>query len=818
MNNSPHGRLESPTPRSRRSSRIRRWVLRVFFAGTACVALGAGVFAWVVLSSLPPKNRTLVASGLNGDVEILRDEFGVPHIFADTLDDATFALGYLHAEDRLWQMDIRRRVVRGQLSEVLGASRLGVDKRMRTLGLAELVESEYAALPDDSRRAVDAYAAGINAWLASNDSLLPPEFLVLGYEPEPWQPADGLLWTKLIALRLSGNHREEWLRWRLAKNLPIEVIQQLSPSSETKSATIGKQSKLPHVPTPSSFDPQQAHPMLQGERGASNAWVVSGARTETGLPLLANDPHLSLTTPAVWYLVHIETPDHTMIGASTPGFPFVVIGQNRHLAWGITNTGSDLEDLFLERKVPDDPTRYLVADGSEPFTIERMKIPVKGGSTVQHTVCSTRHGPVVYPKPDAQGGEEPEDCGSSRTVAALSATYLQPDDRTAEAAYRISQARTWEGFTEALKNFHAPQVNVLYADSEGNIGFIAPGRVPIRGGQSGWMPRNGWTADNDWKGWIPFEALPRHFNPATGYILNANESIAGPDYPYDLGSDWQPAFRAQRIDTLLGTTPKATAADMRAFQLDTISTMAQAVLPLLLAETPPTPQIAPILSALRAWNRDIAIEQPEPLLLASWLVEINKALFADKLGAEFKNYHGLRPLVVMNTLTQNREWCDGPDVPQTEDSCSYQLKTALEAALEKLRESHGKDWTKWRGGDVHVARFAHPFLARYPSAAKLLAPRRETAGGQFTVNRGGFRVNDTLAFDHVHGSGLRVVYDLADPRKSEFIIAVGQSGHPFSRHASDLIDAWRDGGGIRLLQDQEDLRAADHGRIVLQPR
>ncbi len=809
----PGRRRDDSTAPPRRRSRAGQ-ILRLGLAGAVLLATAtAAVFAWLLLASLPSGDRALVVKGIDGAVEILRDRHGVPHIFAESLDDATFALGFMHAEDRLWQMDMRRRAARGRLAEILGPGALPSDRKVRTLGLAALVEAEYAALSLDAKRAVDAYADGVNAWLAANSSPLPPEFLYLGYRPGPWQTSDSLLWTKLMALRLAGNQSEEWLREALLARLSPGRLRELWPDHDGTVTTLARRAPAMDL---AAFRQGAATAGLVAteERGASNGWVVAGARTESGAPLLANDPHLGLKTPATWYLVHIETPEQGLIGASTPGFPFIVIGQNRAVAWGITNTGSDLEDLFVERVIADDPSRYQTPDGSRPFAVRREMIRVKGASAAEIVVRTTRHGPVVS---DLLAPYAGPDNVARQTVLALAATYLQPGDRTMEAAWAINRARNWRQFVAALVDFHAPQINVLWASRDGSIGFIAPGRVPIRDGVSGWMPRPGWTGDADWRGWIPFADLPQSVNPARGYIANANNRLTGADYPYDLGAEWQAGFRADRLERLLADRALIHLDGMRRIQMDPVSAMVRRVLPLLLAETPPTPETEPVLAALAAWDGTMAVSRPEPLIAIAWIKTINEALVADELGPEFPRYHGLRPLVLIETLTTNPHWCDDIDTDAVE-TCPRRLALALRTALARLEDSHAGGWTEWRWGDAHAARFAHPFLARFDRAARWLAPLRETAGGEFTINRGGMRLTDPEApFAHVHGATLRAVFDLGDPSRSTFVIAGGQSGHPFSRLAANMLNAWREGTGIELLRGRDAVAADSLSRIGLRP-
>ncbi len=524
------------------------------------IVLVAGVL-WL-RTSLPQSGEVAHLDGLSAPVEVLRDGHGVPHIFAQSTDDALFAVGYVHAEDRLWQMESMRRLGAGRLAEVVGSAALKSDRFMRTLGVYRRAEEQYASLPDDVRQALEAYAAGVNAWLSHREGALPPEFVLLGIDPEPWRPANSLMWIKIMALRLATNHRKELLRARLATVLTPEQVDDLwPPYPATDPMTIGDP---PNALRGMDIDPVLAQqPAWQRlPRSASNVWVVGGALTTTGKPLLANDPHLGFAAPILWYLLRIDAPDLAFSGASIPGFPFPVLGHNDRIAWGISATSSDIEDLFVERVDPENPDRYLAPDGPRLFEIRTETIKVKDAEDVEFSVRETRHGPVI------SDGLEPIADDPGDRVLALAATYLQDDDRTPEAAFRLLTSENWRRFVGALKGFHAPQLNFVYADVEGNIGFLAPGRVPVRRSGRGGVPNPGWNGRFDWTGFIAFDDLPRARNPRSGRLINANNRIGPKDYPWYLGDSWDAGYRARRIaERLAGGDPRSPDT-MGAIQMD----------------------------------------------------------------------------------------------------------------------------------------------------------------------------------------------------------------------------------------------------------
>lgn len=454
------------------SMKIVRRLLVAFFV--VLFAGGAVGYGWM-RSGLPDIEGAITLDGLDQPVEVIRDKYGIPHIRAATENDAYFALGYVHGQDRLWQMEFQRRVGAGRLSEFAGETTVAADKFLRTLGVYRAAERAYATLPEADRERLDAYTAGVNAFLANHDGAWPPEFVLLGIEPEPWRPADTLVWLKMMAWDLSGNWGDEILRARLLKaGLTPEQVQDLWPPYPGDSqpplddmAWLYRDMSLATV-----FD-GAATPRPDGI--GSNNWVVGPQRSETGAPLLANDPHLGLAMPALWYFAHIKAPGLDVIGATLPGVPFVVLGRNDRIAWGFTNTAPDTQDMFVEKLSPDDPDRYLTPQGSAAFDTRIETIKVKDGDDVVITVRETRHGPVI-----SDHHADARDATRDGYVLSFSWTSLAPDDHTLSAGFALNRARNWEEFQRATQNFLGPQQNMVYADVDGNIGLISPAKVPLR--------------------------------------------------------------------------------------------------------------------------------------------------------------------------------------------------------------------------------------------------------------------------------------------------------------------------------------------------
>ncbi|MGQ9369958.1 penicillin acylase family protein [Azospirillum sp. A39] len=788
-------------------------VLLLATAGLAVLALAAagGALLWL-RGEQPTYAGTATLAGLERPVEVLRDGDGVPHIFAETDADAAFALGYVHAQDRLWQMELMRRIGAGRLAELFG-TRFGdwpvaLDRLMRTLDFHRGAMAGYAALSEPARRVADAYAAGVNAWLATRREALPVEFQLLNHQPEPWVPADSMVWAKLMALQLSANYRQEIQRARLLRRLPPERVAELYPDSPAGSAVT-----LAALLGAFDFDRVAAAlPPPLGPDLASNEWVLAGGRTATGKPILANDPHLGLEAPVLWYLARIVTPDRTLVGATTPGVPMLVLGHNGRLAWGFTTTHSDTQDLFVERVDPDDPGRYRTPTGSEPFETRTEVIKVAGAADVTLEVRRTRHGPVIS---DLPGGDA--DMAPPGHVLALSFAGIDGPDTTAEALYRLNRATSVAEAREALRLHRTPQQNVVLADTAGAIGFVSPALVPIRRKGDGTVPVPGWTGEYDWAGFVPFDELPQAMDPPSGRVVNANNAVVPPSYPHLLTTDWPEPYRADRILEMLGQE-RHDVDGVVAQQMDAVSPAARGLLPLML-EVPVggDARAAAAVDLLKGWDGTMDRDRPEPLIYEWWLRELKRTLFADELGELFGETFYERNEIVRRALTDRRHWCDDVATPAME-SCADALVASLRSALDRLEDRHGGAPAAWRWGAEHRAPLAHRVLSRIPGFDAVFGLAVETDGSGTTVNRGGSRIADPDApFAHVHGAGYRAVYDLADLARSRFVIATGQSGNPFSPHWGDFVERWRDGGTVTLSGDRAALEAAGADRLILQP-
>jgi len=801
-----------------------RWFIRIAAGLVGLVAIAVGALYLYVRQALPTTGGTLSAAGLSAPVDIVRDRAGVPHITAQTPDDAFYALGFVHAQDRLWQMEMNRRIGSGRLSEVVGNNprTIEADKFLRTLGVRYRAERAFAYLSDDTKRIFDAYARGVNGFMAQRSGPLPPEFLIMGVVPEPWTPVDSLVWVKMMAWDLSGNWRTELERLRLSTVLSPDEMQDFFPPYPGDQPV-----RLPDLRQVYQFaDAGRLRDALgrlaelgpgepQVEGIGSNNWVIDGTRTATGKPLLANDPHLGLSAPALWYFAHMSAPGLEVMGATLPGVPSVILGRNKRIAWGFTNTGPDTQDLFIEKIDPADPTRYLTPTGPQPFVTRQEVINVKGAEPITMTVRETRHGPVISDALDLAR----DALGSQNKGYALAFqwTALMDDDRTADAALGLAQAGNWDEFIQAVQRFDNPQQNMVYADVDGNIGYIAPAKVPIRKPENdlkGLVPAPGWDARYDWAGFIPFEGLPKSYNPPSHAIITANHKVVTDDYPYFLTTEWAEPYRAERIAELIAARQVHSVESFRQIQGDIRSGMIRDLLPAMLAVPQADPAARQAQALLAPWDGTAAPDRPEALIFWAWYRQFTKAVTEAKFGPAYEAVWQPRPRFTKALLTDKAtatRWCGG--------DCTPIARKALEQGLADLRKLQGDEMTRWRWGDAHYAKSTHMPFSNVAGLREIFEIRVPTGGDAYTVNVGRSRLSDRDApFASVHAASLRAIYDLADLDRSLFMQSTGQSGNPMSPRYSDLAGPWAEVEFLPMSMNKADYEAGATGRLLLTPK
>jgi penicillin G amidase len=805
------------------------------------LAFAAAALWWLVHAPQASASGQLAVKGLKQDVSITRNAQGVPHIQAATVNDAYYGLGFAHAQDRLWQMMFHRRVAQGRLSEVLGEATLDTDKFIRTLGVMQRARATAGEMQTKDPAAfarMQAYADGVNAYLAMNSGKpWPIEFTITGAPPpEPWQVADSVAWTVMMAWDLGGNWRREVRRlayaqqWSTAKIADFMRVNEgeTAPQTTDFAALYQQLGLYSTVNSLASAVPQMiaAAPESGIDGIGSNNWVLAGSRTVSGKPLLANDPHLSMGTPALWYLASVsaaegETGDKTpwhAVGATIPAMPSVVLGRNAHVAWGFTNTAPDVQDTFIERINPQNPLEYQTPTGWAAFEQRQETIRIKGKPDLILPVRSTRHGAVISDVVKAGTMPPLKDALAARYVLALQWTALMPGDTSAAAGVQLSHAKNWDEFLAAAKGFHAPQQNIVYADVQGNIGYIAPARVPVRKAANdlkGIAPALGWEAKYDWDGWIPFDQLPRKFNPPEGYIATANEKINAAGDPF-LTSEWALPYRAQRITTLLAATPKHTVASTAAIQTDITSLGMQqfikAIAPLL-GDSPHKEWAV----KLRTFDGVMSADAATPLVATALWRHLSKRLFEDDLGE--KAYLEAAdpsmvwlPMIAALEGKSQTDWCDDKRTAAKE-TCAQQVNAALADAIADLTARYGNE-SNWRWGTAHALQADHNPLGKSP-LSRFFSTDIALGGDSFTVvqlkNQFG---REATPYRATHGPGYRGIFELSQPI-ANVIVTTGQSGFWGNAHYNDFLLPWSKGETLPLPVGAQAADSVNMGRWVL---
>jgi penicillin amidase len=826
---------------------MRRLFIRTVL-GLILLAAAVGVGGYLYLrQSLPDVNGDATVAGLSADVDIVRDRDAIPHIFATNKLDGLFGLGYVHAQDRLWQMEFQRRVGHGRLSEIFGSVTVPQDRFLRTIGFGRAARGAWDRLPADTRRQVDAYVAGVNAFIAAHHGRqLPPEFTLLRFEPEPFSGVDVMVWVKMMAWDLSGNYASELLRRDMLAAVGAERMGQLLPAYPPDGLSILNDQRAPadaHGPHAqalgsgstidawpafermlTSGNPMVASLLLGGakhEAIGSNNWVVDGTLTATGAPMLANDPHLGTHVPSIWYLAHVSAGDLDMIGATLPGTPAVALGRNRDIAWGATNVAADVQDLYRERLDPSG--RFAEFQGQqEPITVVPETIAVKGAESVVVNVRITRHGPLLSDAINANNAASahPPSAPALEPLA-FRWTALDPEDLTITAYMRLNEARNWADFTAALADYGTPSQNFVFADTQGHIGYYAPGHIPIRASGDGSQPTDGWTGDTEWTGYVPFDSLPHVYDPPSHMIVTANNRPSAALGAPLVALEYPNPYRAQRIVDLLHeitATKKLTPDDFRRIQSDTVSLHARDLLPRLLAHVQPASALdRDAIDILRAWDDDARGDSAAAAIFEAWFLRLAPVIAGDELGAASAGYEGRFSSItrfVEASLDGNPQWCDNITTP-TRETCDDAVTTALHQALDDLTTRMGREPRRWRWDAVHTAVFPHQGLDSVRFLRPLLSRSVPNGGDWSTVNVG--PVAADAPYEQRSVPGYREIIDLSPANDSRYLDAVGMSGHVLSPHYDDFLKDWKDVRYRTMRTDRLEVETGSVGRLRLSP-
>jgi penicillin amidase len=833
---------------------MRRLAVRTLGSVAVLTAL-AILFGYLYLRrSLPELTGSISVAGLSAPVDIVRDGDAVTHVFASTKLDALYGLGYAHAQDRLWQMEFQRRVGHGLLSEIFGTATIQRDRFLRTIGFGRAARAAWNTLPDDSKRQIDGYVRGVNAFLERHHGgALPPEFTLLRFEPAPWTGVDVLVWAKMIAWDLSKNYTFELFRQDVVGRLGAGKLADLMPPYPADGLSIVTEGGAAWPRPSAGVSPPSAATMSENtasggwsnaftegllaggpiardilargtnEALGSNNWAIGGDRTTTGRPMLANDPHFAAQIPSIWYLAHLSAGDFDVIGATLPGIPVVAIGRNRSVAWGETNLAADVEDLFRERL---DPTgRAAEFRGvMEPLRVVSERIIVKGGPSVLVDVRISRHGPLVSDAINANNAESSlEPKPALLEPLAFRWTALDAEDTTVAAFLKLNESRNWGDFTTALRGFVVPPQNFVYADVEGHVGYYGAGRIPMREGRQGERPADGWPGVSEWAGWVPFDELPHSFDPPEHLIVTANNRPAPLGHASLPGSEWTEPFRAQRIRDLIAQKARLGPDDFAAIQADTFSPHARSLLPVLLSKVRPVDsRDAQAIAVLKQWDFDANRKSQAAAIFQAWLVELTPAIVGDELGPQLTdNYMGLdRSSFVARFLLQtlsaaDNPWCDDVRTPGRE-TCTDVVSSALHAAVARLTKSLGDDLSRWRWDAVHVAVFPHLGLDAVTWLRPMLSRSMPHGGDWSTVNVG--PVFAPRPFEQRSVPGYRQIVDLSPANDSRFLDAVGQSGHPLSNRYDDSLREWAKVGYKPMRMNREDIERGAIGHLRLEPQ
>lgn len=799
----------------------------------ALIVFGSVGGYWFVTKSHPQIDGTLRIAGLKAQVEIVRDPLGVPNIYASNADDLFFAQGYVQAQDRLWQMELFRHVGAGRTAELSGRSGVGDDKFLRTIGIPRAARASWENANEEEKRVLGAFAAGVNAFIQTHRDNLPIEYALIGISPEPWQPVDSVAWAKIMALDLGGNRTQELVRARLREKLGADKANEILPGYPMQGPfIIPPEAKEYKAESPNHLASQSliialGNPnfeaianvdsrMSQGDSIGSNNWVVDGTKSVSGKPMLANDPHLGIQMPSIWYAIGLHCQPvstdcpYDVVGMAFAPAPTVIAGHNNRIAWGITNTNPDVQDYFVEKTNPQNANQYEYQGKWEDLVLSREVVKIKGGGEETFDVKISRHGPIMTPVLE----------GVTQSLA-LQWTATREPSHVIEAILRLDRASNWNEFREGLKFFDVPAQNFVYADVDGNIGYQMPGNIPIRAKGDGSAPVPGWTGEYEWTGYIPFDELPSVYNPPTHFIVTANNQVAPGTYKYLITKDWSAPYRAMRVEELLKSKEKLSAQDFQAIQADVTSVPLERLRKYIVDFTFEKEKFLPTRAVefVSKWDGKLDTDSVGGSILEATYLRVMKNILASRLDADLLNAYldlgGPPRAALLDWLDQpNSDWWDEPTTPQRETRDNI-LKKSFEQGVDDLGRQFGDAPAEWKWGRMHTATFAHPVGSVQPLNLLFNFGPVATNGDGYTVNNGGYR--DSRNFTQRTVSSMRIIHDLSDWSRSIQMHTTGESGQPLSKHYNDMVMSWRDVRYAPLYFDRASLERVKEGLLILRP-
>ena len=783
-------------------------------------------------SRLPAKRGVQTIPALEGRVEVFRDQWGIPHIYADHPHDAFRAQGYIHAQDRLWQMEVNRRVGRGRLAELFGDVALDTDRLIRTFGFHRLGQADLDNLTEDTRAEVDAYAEGVNAFIERAGKRLPVEFMLLGHRPEPWTPLDSMAFARVMIWQLSHAWASAIVRARITEKVGPERAADLEIKyPERHPITLPEGIELNRLEPDGMLKAVQGPYLSKGlEAGfGSNGWVVAASNSASGHAVLCNDMHLKLSAPGLWYFVHLNAGEDSealhVAGVSLPGTPYVMVGHNARLAWGMTLAFTDCEDVFVEQLDPENPHRYRFKDEWLDAEVIPEEIWVKGQDAPHvEDVIITRHGPLISKALDY--GQGLSIIHRTRPQAlAVQSMALRPC-RAVQGFRALNRAEGWDAFVDAMRLIEAPQLNVVYADVEDNIGYWVTGTVPIRAKGQGLVPAPGWTGEYDWVGVVPFEEMPHALNPERGYIVTCNHRIVSDSYPYFLGAVWVNGYRARRIVEVFDAKDKIAVEDHASLHLDFASLNGADFVQRLAGLTSHDADVNLALDLLRQWDRVLSPDSTAGSVFKVTMYHLVRGVLEPVLGEDLTfDYMGRGPHPLLQPTTEFNghstvamlAMLDNPESWWMEQAGGREkvLTNALKQAVEYLRQEFGPDTAAWAWGNLHQVVFAHSLSVRPPLDRVLDIGPFPIGGDGNTVCQTAYLPDDPYC-NNAWSPSHRQIFDMGDLPGGLASVPPGQSGQVGSPHYDDLVRPWLEGKYFTVLWTREAVEAACDDKMILE--